>query len=380
MAKVCHWTKFMVSTSVPETRDGTSSTRQRLSVKLHRELTKRIIDGIYRPHAYLPAERQLAKDFRTSRVTMAKALDALECEGLVTRTRGRGTRVLPISERLSKPLIAIVHGDLSASAQADSLTTLQGAKDRMAQLACRCELHFSQKKDLLQAAARFGAMVLVGPGFLRDELVELENQHYPIVVAKQEVEMDVSATWVDHETQIKEAVRTFVRLGHRRIAFVGREPSYAFYGKARRGYLAAMSEAELPVEESMIGTCKNTDALSGYLVTKTLLAADETPTAIIVARDSIAEGVCHALREADFVLGRDVSVIGFDDITWPGGREFLTTFREPCYEMGAGAADLLVERIVGEWRPPEKRMFEASLVLRRSAGPLVAEESQRMST
>jgi DNA-binding LacI/PurR family transcriptional regulator len=368
----------MVTARFAEITEVAPVNGRRLSVKLQEELTRRIVTGSYLPNTYLPSERQLAKDFRTSRTTMAIALGGLERAGLVVRTPGRGTRVLPASERLSQPTIAIVHGDLSASARSDSLTTLQGAKDRMEQLGYRCEFHFFQKLDLRQAMTRFGAMVFVGPGSFRDELIDLEKQRYPIVVAKQEVEMDVCATCVDHEAQVKEAVRMCVNLGHRRIAFVGREPDYAFYGKARQGYLLGMREAVLPVKESMIGVCERTDALSGYRVTRTLLTTDEIPTAIIAARDSIAEGVCHAIEEANLALGRDVSVIGFDDTTWPDGREFLTTFREPCYEMGAGAAELLIERIVGGWKPPEKKVFETQFVLRRSAGPLI-EQPDRMT-
>ena len=64
-------------------------------------------------------------------------------------------------------------------------------------------------------------------------------------------------------------------------------------------------------------------------------------------------------------------MIGFDDTTWPEGREFLTTFREACYEMGAAAAEMLVERIVNGSMPPEKREFATPFVLRRTAGPLI---------
>src|SRR5436190_14911817 len=82
-----------------------------LAARLQRELRRRIIDGVYRAHMYLPSERDLAKDFRTSRVTVANALHALEHDRLVLRTPGRGTRVLPVLERLSQPRIGIIHGD-----------------------------------------------------------------------------------------------------------------------------------------------------------------------------------------------------------------------------------------------------------------------------
>jgi len=96
----------------------------------------------------------------------------------------------------------------------------------------------------------------------------------------------------------------------------------------------------------------------------------------VAARDLIAQGVCHAAKEAGLAVGYDLSVIGFDDCSWDDGREFLTTFREPCFEMGVTAVDMLIERLVSGWRPPERRVLEAPLVLRRSAGPVPLDAAQ----
>jgi len=40
----------------------------------------------------------------------------------------------------------------------------------------------------------------------------------------------------------------------------------------------------------------------------------------------------------------------------------------PCHEIGAGAAEMLVERIVGGWKPPVQRECEAPLVMRQTVG------------
>lgn len=365
--------------------DQGSATTERLSLaaQLKVELVRRISVGTYQPHSYLPSERKLAKDFRTSRTTMANSLGALERDGLVVRTRGRGTRVLPVSERPSQPVIALIHGELHPTARADSLRTLQGARDKLEGLGYRCALVFLQEVDAFhvqELIERFEAIVFVGDYPTGPELIELESRRYPFVAAKLEEDAEICAVWVDHEEQTHRAVRTFVSLGHQRIAFAGRDPSYAFYGRAREGYLAGLREARFPIDESLIAVCQKTDALSGYLATSSLLRVSDLPTAIVAARDSIAEGVCHAIEEAGRVVGRDVSVIGFDDTTWPEGRKFLTTFREPCYEMGAAAAEMLVERIVGGWKPPEKRRFETPFVLRRTAGPLIEREAQLVSS
>jgi DNA-binding LacI/PurR family transcriptional regulator len=355
------------------------TTKEKLPVlaKIHRELRQRVLQGVYPPHTYLPAERELARHLRASRVTISRALDALERDGLVVRSQGRGTRVLPDQDRTSQPLIAVVHDDLSGTARADTLEVLRGVKDTLQRLGKRQEMVFASGSQFLagDVVSRFGAMVVVACGPVERELLELQARAFPIVMAKMEWDWNISATWVDHKAPVRQAVRTLADLGHERIAFVGREPEFGFHGKARAAYVEAMREAQLLFDESLTAVCEKTDALSGYLAAKPLIRRDGgsdgvAPTAIVAARDSIAEGVCRAITDAGLEVGRDVSVIGFDDTTWPEGRRFLTTFREPCYELGVGAAEMLIERMDnGPQAPPQKRKYEPTFVLRRTAGP-----------
>jgi DNA-binding LacI/PurR family transcriptional regulator len=93
------------------------------------------------------------------------------------------------------------------------------------------------------------------------------------------------------------------------------------------------------------------------------------PTGIVAGRDVLAEGVCHAVEEAGLRVGYDVSVIGFDNVSWECEDPILTTFEEPAYAMGATAVDMLVERLTQGWRPIEQRVLDCRPVVRRSVGP-----------
>ena len=101
-----------------------------------------------------------------------------------------------------------------------------------------------------------------------------------------------------------------------------------------------------------------------------LFELTEPPTAIVAGRDYVAHGVCQAIEEAGLEVGHDVSVVGFDDVSWSVGAEsVLTTFREPCFELGAGAAEMLVEALRSGRPPSGERVYEASLILRQTVGP-----------
>ena len=72
--------------------------------KIAAQIRRRILAGIYATHAYLPSERNLAHELGTSRLSVSRAIATLEQGNLVLRHPGRGTRVLPVSNQLSKGL------------------------------------------------------------------------------------------------------------------------------------------------------------------------------------------------------------------------------------------------------------------------------------
>src|SRR5579875_2011562 len=67
------------------------------TVTLHRaiyqELAREVNEGVYRPGDRMPSEAVLCERFGASRITVAKAIHALQRDGLVTRKAGSGTYV-----------------------------------------------------------------------------------------------------------------------------------------------------------------------------------------------------------------------------------------------------------------------------------------------
>lgn len=84
-----------------------------------------------------------------------------------------------------------------------------------------------------------------------------------------------------------------------------------------------------------------------------LLREDPEIDAFFCASDLMALGVCQAVEEAGMTVGREISVVGFDDI--PVARYLyggLTTVRQDFYQMGRAAGYRLQERILGEENMP----------------------------
>lgn len=89
--------------------------------------------------------------------------------------------------------------------------------------------------------------------------------------------------------------------------------------------------------------------------------------AVFCGNDILAISAIDAFREAGIEVGRDISLIGMDDIpdaarTIPA----LTTVRKPRHDIGTAAAELLLDRIMNPDKPAERRLFPGQLIARKS--------------
>jgi len=318
----------------------------------------------------MPTEEQLAREFRTSRTTISKALGPLQEAGIIEQAPRRGTRVRPVAERPPTQAIHLLYAR-GVTDKPEGARIAAGAQAALARLNQRCEVRPIESPRELRAEALIGhcagALFIEELGAV-DLLNRLEEARFPYAVANLEQDLPFTSTWVDHGKTTRTAVRLLAALGHRRIALLMRPPEIFFYRRALAGFRAAIEETGLPLDEGMILVNPANDSARAFQLTRDLLQSGRRPTAIVAARDYLAAGACAALDDAGLTVGRDVSVIGFDDLTWTHHPPFLTTFREPTAQLGAAAAEMLVERLISGWRPAEKREIEAPLVLRRSVG------------
>lgn len=70
--------------------------------RIQESIRRRIIDGEFRAGDRLPSETELARDFRTTRVTVRHALSRLVYDGMILRQTGRGTFVAERSSIVSR--------------------------------------------------------------------------------------------------------------------------------------------------------------------------------------------------------------------------------------------------------------------------------------
>jgi LacI family transcriptional regulator len=118
---------------------------------------------------------------------------------------------------------------------------------------------------------------------------------------------------------------------------------------------------------------------SGVTGAEALLSLAAPPTAIFASNDDMALGVMAYAHQRGISAPEELSVVGFDDTpaaaVW---RPRLTTVRQPIYEMGFTAADMLITRARGEgWAAPLRVLPYAIMLRETTAAPRPAVSAKR---
>jgi LacI family transcriptional regulator len=159
------------------------------------------------------------------------------------------------------------------------------------------------------------------------------------------------------------------RLGHRRMAHLTSSRRHPVLAARARGFFKGIQSVCADADIATLRGPHNSQG--GYEMAKRALAGSRKLTAVFAANDAIAFGAMKAVFEAGLRVPDDVSLVGFDDVELASiVHPPLTTIRQPGYEMGRAAVEILVKQ-AGRERPlPEHREFDVELVQRQSCRKL----------
>jgi LacI family transcriptional regulator len=83
------------------------------------------------------------------------------------------------------------------------------------------------------------------------------------------------------------------------------------------------------------------------------------------------------IRERGLRVPEDISLITFHDADWTSVTSPpITVVDQPAYMLGKVVTELLLRRIEGEVRPPERVIVPTSIIQRGSVGPPSSEKQQ----
>lgn len=182
---------------------------------------------------------------------------------------------------------------------------------------------------------------------------------------------EISQVEIDDRDSIYNATKYLINIGHKNIGIITGPLEYSSGYNRLEGYKEALNEAGISIKDEYIETCENMIDIKVENIIKKLLYLSDRVTALIAFNDDIAISAYKAAQDLNINVGKDLSIIGFDNdriasyIT-PG----LTTIMQPSYEKGEHAAKILIDALKAECLPVKREELKCIMIYRDSCADL----------
>jgi LacI family transcriptional regulator len=205
---------------------------------------------------------------------------------------------------------------------------------------------------------------------------ELRQQGVPLVFFDRVVEdfrgTNVSAVVLDDYQGAYQVITHLLAQGCRRIAHFSGPLHMSIHKNRHQGYRDALLAHNLPVDESLIVFCPQTQQGGAAAMQQLLQMLPEPPDAVFASNDLAAVGAMRVAQQVGLRVPEDVAVAGFSNETFTTLTEpTLTTVDQGCETMGISAVRLLVQMLhtTAEHRQPQPRnvVLKPQLLVRESS-------------
>ena len=300
----------------------------------------------------------ISKALRNSPVvteqTRAAISEAAERVGYQVSLRGRSLRtgksyqiavLMPLSVAKSHEWNGVEHAEILAGIAEG----LEGSAYRISvQLVRDTEDSMAVVRNIVEGHLADG---LIFSGILHDDprIAFLLERGFPFVTlgrshsGRAHAFVDIDSDWAAHA-----ATRRLLEGGHRRVALVNPDPSLAYALDRIAGFQRAHAEFGLDPDPALI-VGGDLTTRHGKTAALSLRALPNPATGFVCVNESTALGVLSGLHETGVQVGREASVIAYDDINasayfWPP----LTTFLLPLETLSRVLADFMLRILQGE--------------------------------
>lgn len=214
---------------------------------------------------------------------------------------------------------------------------------------------------------RVDGLIFTGGIDSEASLALLERLKMPTVMLdRRAASRKTHAVVLDNAAGARLAVEHLLAAGRARIAFIGGEPGLSVTRERCQGYRDALLEHGAAIDERLIWMGEFTFD-GGRAGVEALRERGAPFDALFAASDIMAYGAMECLRRHGILTPRDVFVVGCDDV-WMSKwyKPSLTTVRQPIYEIGGAAVDLLMEVRARPRLEIRELVFQPRLIVRDS--------------
>jgi len=204
-----------------------------------------------------------------------------------------------------------------------------------------------REQNIVQAMMeqRTDGVIICSSSFSADKGRQLLANKFPIVVvnykANENFNYSIYHDDVDGSQQITSHL---IQLGHKKIAYFGNSKSGRTSQDRLIGYQIEMKNAGLDIPSEYVFKVGGSEPALGKIGLEYFQKLSHPPTAIMCFNDMLAVGLLRACKIAGIKVPEDLSITGFDNITFSAyTNPSLTTLDQPKYSIGNEAALLLLD-------------------------------------
>ncbi|MDU4890182.1 MAG: LacI family DNA-binding transcriptional regulator [Clostridium sp.] len=185
-----------------------------------------------------------------------------------------------------------------------------------------------------------------------------------VIIDRYFKKLHTSYIGVDHLMGGYYATKHLIEMGHKKIACITGPLHLDDVLERLKGYKKALKEAGIKYDSKLVFEGRY-NMESGAAAFPWLMKTK--CTAVFAFNDMTAYGLYIEAKKNGVSIPKDFSVVGYDDIYFSKILEApLTTIKQPVYEMGVKATEILIEAIKNKKRPEEQFVYQPELIVRSS--------------
>lgn len=237
---------------------------------------------------------------------------------------------------------------------------------------CNTDEREDLEDAVLDEVARRVDGIILAPSVEREDApTRLRKQGVPVILVDRELaDKTFDSVLIDNGGGARSAAQHLCELGHTKIAIVSGSLANT-PGRVRySGFMTELEQRGIFPPKSFI-QFSNFKESGGREAIQKLMQLPDPPTAVFCANNAMMVGALKMLKEMGVVVGRDLSVIGFDDLDLGSLlNPPVTVVDRPSEEQGVQAARLLLKRLSGgAGGAPEHIVLGTKLIVRASCVP-----------
>jgi DNA-binding LacI/PurR family transcriptional regulator len=343
-----------------------------------------ILSGEYAQGARLPSENDLVRRFSVSRMTIVKAIKELQQIGLVVRRMGSGTYVssaavgtsrlfgLLIPELGQTEIFEPICQGMANFPLASQHSLLWGnsighnqAKEQVAEELCQKYISnrvsgvFFAPLELSPAMDEVNRRITAALDRANIQVVLLDRCYFPYPSRSK-----YDLVGIDNRRTAYGAVEHLVKVGARKIAFLGKPLSATTVDARIAGYREALLAHAFGREEDLVFRADpNDDKQIRAILDR------HRPDAFLCANDLTAANLMQSLIRLGVRIPEKIRIVGIDDVKYASLLPIpLTTQHQPCLDIGRIAVSTMLDRLENPDLPTRDISLSCRLIVRKSCG------------